>query len=277
MKKKPILLALATTGLMFLSCAENVEKSAQRFLNAAEEALAAGQFGEAKTQIDSVKIVYPKAFEARRAGIELMRRVELAEAEQTYAYTDSLLTVNTALAEELIPKFAFEKDTDYQEVGNYLAPSQQIEKNLTRSYLRATVDEKGRMTLTSQWRGASYIHHRAVKVSAGGTYAQTPEAENPYESYDAMAKTERNDYVLGEDGGVIEFIALHSGEAVKVEFLGEKTTSTTTLTRADTKAVADVLELARVLKTISELDAMQDETSRKIAFLHDHEKQAENN
>lgn len=273
MKKvlKAVIAALLLTG-----CAENVEKSAMRFLTAAEEALAAGDFNVAKAQVDSIKVVYPKAFEARKAGITLMRKIEMAEAEKTYAYTDSLLSESISEAEKLIPNFVFEKNEEYQEVGNYLCASQQIERNLTRSYLRATVDEKGRMTMTSQWRGGAYIHHHSVKVSAGGTFSQTPEADDTYESSDALAKTERNDFVLGEDGGVIEFIALHAGETVKVEFVGEKSTSATTLTRADTKAFADLLELSRVLSTVTELNAMQDETTRKIAFLQSKETAAEN-
>ena len=37
---------------------------------------------EAKTQIDSIKILYPKAFEARKAGQELMLDVELKAQQE---------------------------------------------------------------------------------------------------------------------------------------------------------------------------------------------------
>ena len=271
MKKYKIIVSVMS-AMLLTACSENVEKSAQRFLNAAEEALAAGSFSEAKAQIDSIKVVYPKAFEARKAGIALMRKVEIAEAEQTYAYTDNLLNVEMEKAKQLIPHFLFEKNAEYQEIGNYLAPSQRIEDNLERNYLRATVDEKGHMVLASLWRGPAYIHHRRVKVSGGGTFAETPESKNPYESSDALAKTERNDYALGEDGGVIAFIALHRGETLKVEYIGDKT-SVTTLTAADTRAIADVYELAQVLTAIEGLNAMQDETTRKIAFHQSKEEQ----
>ena len=68
MKKYKIIVSVMS-AMLLTACSENVEKSAQRFLNAAEEALAAGSFSEAKAQIDSIKVVYPKAFEARKAGI----------------------------------------------------------------------------------------------------------------------------------------------------------------------------------------------------------------
>lgn len=41
-----------------------------------------GDFSEAKMQIDSIKILYPKAFETRREGISLMQQVELKEQEK---------------------------------------------------------------------------------------------------------------------------------------------------------------------------------------------------
>ncbi len=279
--KKSICFSFLLFSLLFFSCGENVEKSAGRFLTAAQAAFEVGRYDEAKAQIDSIKAVYPKAFEARKAGIALLRQVELAEAHRNYAYTDSLLTISRARVEEIVggedgktQRFTFEKDPQYQDVGLYYSPSQQLARNAQRCYLRATVDEHGRMTLTSFWRGAKYIHHHSVKVSAGGTFAQTVTMDNTYESSDALAKTERNDFILGEsDGGVIAWMALHAGEAVKVEYLGD-TNWATTLTAADTRAIADVYELAQALQAVHKLSVMQDETTRRIAFLEKNEARA---
>lgn len=266
-------LTLAGALLMLVSCGENVEKSAQRYLDAAQACCDAGNFAEAKNQIDSIKVLYPKAFEARKAGIALMRQVELKEAQQTLAYADSLAEENNARLEALLPKFIFEKDAQYQEIGNYLSPSQKIENNLGRNYVRATVDEKGHMNLTSVYRGAAYIHHRSLRVSAGGTFAQTPESGHLYESSDAMGKTERNDFALGADSGVVAFIAHHAGEPMKVDFIGDKTFSTT-LTKQDTRAIADVYALALALQAAENINAMQDEATRKISFIQAKESKA---
>ena len=88
MKHTPILATIVALLLM-TSCAEDVDKSASRYLTAAQTALADGQFADAKLLIDSIKIVYPKAFETRKAGIALLRQVEMAEANQTLTYTAS--------------------------------------------------------------------------------------------------------------------------------------------------------------------------------------------
>ena len=77
---------------------------------------------------------------------------------------------------------------EYQNIGNYLHPSQVIEKNLHRSFLRFQVDENGVMSMTSIYCGAHNIHHVAVKVTApDGSFAETPAAKdiflgryNPY-------------------------------------------------------------------------------------------------
>lgn len=264
MKHTHLLAAIAAV-LLLTSCAEDADKAASRYLNAAQTALADGQFTDAKLLIDSIKIVYPKAFETRKAGIALLRQVEMAEAGQTLAYTDSLLALCRERIDKMVPRFLYEKDARYEEMGRFLAPSQRLEDNLQRNYLRATVDEKGRMLLTSLYRGRAYINHNAIRVSAAGTFAETPASDNLYQSSDALAKTERNDFVLGEDGGVIAFIALHAGKSVKVDYLGGKPYSTT-LTRADTRAIADVYELALQLQEAARLSAIADEASRKLSF-----------
>ena len=64
---------------LLASCGDGGEKKAQEHLRKAEKALAEEQFSEAKLQIDSIKILYPKAFEARRQGIKLMQQVDLKE------------------------------------------------------------------------------------------------------------------------------------------------------------------------------------------------------
>lgn len=80
MKKMILLTCLCCT---FLAC-EDIEKKADKKLQAAREAFEQGNYSEAKILIDSIKILYPKAFETRRAGIGLMQEVELQEQEKAW-------------------------------------------------------------------------------------------------------------------------------------------------------------------------------------------------
>lgn len=248
------------------SC-EDIEKKAGEKLQAARAAYEQGDYNGAKMLIDSIKILYPKAFETRRSGIALMQEVELKEQEQTLAYLDSLQAEKQKELDSLKAKFVFEKDEEYQQTGNYLHPSQVIEKNLHRSYLRFQTDETGRMSMTSIYCGTANIHHIAVKVSApDGSFAETPASQDSYETTDLGEKIEKADYKLGEDGNVIGFICLNKDKNLKVNYRGERS-YTTSMTPADRQAAADVYELAQVLTVLTEIRKNQEEANRKKAFI----------
>ena len=263
MKKAVFLACLCCT---LFSCS-NVEKKAGEKLRAAREAFQRGDYSEAKMQIDSIKILYPKAFETRREGIGLMQQVELKEQEKTLVYLDSMLQDKQKEVDALKKNYTFEKDAEYQRTGNYLHPSQVIEKNLHRSYLRFQVDETGVMSMTSIYCGPHNIHHLAVKVTApDGSFAETPASKDSYETADLGEKIEKADYKLGEDGNVIAFLNLNKDKNIRVNYLGERSYATV-MTPNDRKAVAAVYELAQLLSSITEIKREMEEANLKIEFV----------
>ena len=261
MKKAAFLACLCCT---LFSCS-NVEKKAGEKLQAAREAFERGDYSEAK--IDSIKILYPKAFETRREGIGLMQQVELKEQEKTLVYLDSMLQEKQKEVDAIKKNYTFEKDAEYQKIGNYLHPSQVIEKNLHRSYLRFQVDETGAMSMTSIYCGPHNIHHLAVKVTApDGSFAETPASKDSYETTDLDEKIEKADYKLGEDGNVIAFLNLNKDKNIRVHYLGERSYATV-MTPNDRKAVAAVYELAQLLSSITEIKKNMEEANLKIEFV----------
>ena len=263
MKKAVFLACLCCT---LFSCS-NVEKKAGEKLRAAREAFQRGDYSEAKIQIDSIKILYPKAFETRREGIGLMQQVELKEQEKTLVYLDSMLQDKQKEVDALKKNYTFEKDAEYQRTGNYLHPSQVIEKNLHRSYLRFQVDETGVMSMTSIYCGPHNIHHLAVKVTApDGSFAETPASKDSYETADLGEKIEKADYKLGEDGNVIAFLNLNKDKNMRDNYLGERSYATV-MTPNDRKAVAAVYELAQLLSSITEIKREMEEANLKIEFV----------
>ena len=258
MKKAVFLACLCCT---LFSCS-NVEKKAGEKLRAAREAFQRGDYSEAKIQIDSIKILYPKAFETRREGIGLMQQVELKEQEKTLVYLDSMLQDKQKEVDALKKNYTFEKDAEYQRTGNYLHPSQVIEKNL-----RFQVDETGVMSMTSIYCGPHNIHHLAVKVTApDGSFAETPASKDSYETTDLGEKIEKADYKLGEDGNVIAFLNLNKDKNIRVNYLGERSYAPV-MTPNDRKAVAAVYELAQLLSSITEIKREMEEANLKIEFV----------
>ena len=260
------MILLACLCCTLFSC-ENVEKKAGEKLQTAREAFKRGDFSEAKMQIDSIKILYPKAFETRREGISLMQQVELKEQEKTLVYLDSLLQKKQSELDAIKGKFTLEKDAEYQKIGNYLHPSQVIEKNLHRSYLRFQVNETGQMSMTSIYCGPINIHHISVKVIApDGSFAETPASNDSYETTDLGEKIEKADYKIGEDGNVIGFLYLNKDKNIKVNYQGERPYSTT-MSPADRQAVASIYELAQLLSSITEIKKEMEESNLKIEFV----------
>lgn len=259
---------IALIALVLTACSDDGEKKAALKLQVAEEAFAQGNFIEAKLQLDSIKILYPKAFEARRKGIDLMQKVELKEQERSVVYLDSLLKIKQKDADEKKKGLILEKNAEYQTVGNYLHPSQTVEKNIRRTYLRAQVSEIGVFALTSIYSGGSFIHHRSIKVTApDGSFAETPASRDVYESTDLGVKSEKVDYRMGADGGVAGFIYMNKDQSLKLEYIGSRR-QVVSFSSADRKAICQVYELAQALSSINQIKKELDEAKLKIRFVN---------
>ena len=256
------LLALA----LITGCSDGGEKQAQLHLQKAEQALLLENFSEAKLQIDSIKMLYPKAFEARKQGIKVMQQVDLKEQTKTLAYLDSVMLVKQAQLDSIKGDFVLEKDTAYQDIGNYFYPTQTVEKSLGRSFLRGQVNELGEMSLTSIYCAGGQLHHTSVKVSVGDLFAETSISKDCYETTDLGKTIEKSDYKIGEDGGVVGFIIANQDKNIQLHFIGDKTYRTV-MDKNDRKAIVKLAELARVLSSMEEIRKQQKEASLKIQFV----------
>ena len=256
------LLALVTLA----GCGDGGEKEAQIRLQKAEAALQQENFSEAKLQIDSIKVLYPKAFEARKQGIKLMQQVDLKEQGKTLVYLDSMMQVKQAQLDSIKANFVLEKDTAYQEIGNWFYPTQVVEKNVGRSFLRAQVNELGEMSLTSIYCAGGQLNHTSVKVSVGDTFAETPMTNDSYATTDLGRTIEKADYKVGEDGGVVGFIVANQDKNIQLTFIGDKTYRTA-MQKNDRKAIVDLVELARILSGMEEIRKQQKEANLKIQFV----------
>lgn len=264
MKTRIIILSLI--GLLFAAC-NRVEEKAQVELQKAKEAFSKNLFAEAKERIDSIKIKYPKAFNTRHEALQLLMDVELKEQETLWNQLDSLLRTKQDEFARMKPKYTFEKDSEYQNIGHYLMPQQEIEKNLHRSFLRFMVDEKGKMSMTSIYCGGTNIHHTAVKVTAADeTFAQTPVSKDSYETSDMGEKIEKADFLWGEDGNVIQFISEHKNQVLTLLYLGDRN-YTTTIPVQDKEAAFEMLKLATLLSSIEETIKAREAAGVKIKFI----------
>jgi hypothetical protein len=258
--------ALMMLGCSLIGCTD-IEKQADVKLQEAKTAFQQGNFDLAKQLIDSIKVLYPKAFDTRHASLALQREVELAEQNKQVQDIDQELKEHQQTISDMQDLFVLEKDAEYQRIGNYMAKSQTVENNLHRSFLRFQVSEEGKLSMTSIYCGAGNIHHTAVKVTApDGSSVETPNSKDSYETTDMGERIEKADYKYGEDGGVIDFIAAHQDENLKVQFIGDKSYNTT-MTPADRAAAASISKLATSLNKITELNKAREEAQLKIRYI----------
>ena len=251
---------------LLAGCGDGGEKEAQVRLQKAEAALQQDNFSEAKLQIDSIKMLHPKAFEARKQGIKLMQQVDLKEQQKTLVYLDSMMQVKQLQLDSIKGNFVLEKDTAYQEIGNWFYPTQVVEKNVGRSFLRAQVSELGEMALTSIYCAGGKLNHTSVKVSVGDTFAETPMTKDSYTTTDLGRTIEKADYKVGEDGGVTGFIVANADKNIQLTFIGDKTWRTA-MQKNDRKAFVELTELARILSGMEEIRKQQKEANLKIRFV----------
>ena len=252
---------------MMLAACTNDQQKAEDLLQRADVSFQQGNFSEAKLQIDSVRVLYPKAFDARKNAIKLMQRVDLEEQRRSLAYLDSMMSIKQNALDSIKKNFILERDTAYQEVGNFFYPSQVVEKNIGRSFLRAQVSERGEMSLTSIYCAGGKLHHTSVKVSTKDAYAETPASTDSYETTDLGRAIEKADYKLGNDGGVIAFIvANRDAKSLKLEFIGDRSYHTN-MYADDIKAIAAVNDLARILSSMEGIRKEQKEANLKIQFV----------
>lgn len=259
---------IALPLFMALFSCNSDEKKAEELFQRAESSFATGDYSLAKLQIDSIRTLYPKAFEVRKAGIKLMQQVDLQEQQKTLVYLDSVMAVKQASLDSIKGNFVLEKDTAYQEVGNYFYPTQTVEKNIGRSFLRGQVNERGEMSITSIYCAGGKLHHRAVKVSVDDLFAETPISPDRYETTDLGKAIEKADYKLGADGGVIAFIkANQDKKRIRLEFIGDRNYKTT-MQPNDIKAIAELSRLAQILSSIEAIKKEQNEANLKIRFVN---------
>ena len=95
---------VALFALLLAGCDDGGVKKAQENLRKAEAALEKENFNEAKLQIDSIRILYPKAFEARKQGVKLMQQVDFETSSRKLYHGDYLIMMTDGVLDALPPE-----------------------------------------------------------------------------------------------------------------------------------------------------------------------------
>lgn len=272
---KRILMSVTLVAFLLVGC-NGDEKAAQARLDKARAMYENDELFGAKNEIDSIRTLYPKEVKVLRQGLTLTRLIEKREAERNIAYCDSLLPIKLEEVEDLKKGFVFEKDTVYEEIGNYIWKQQTIERNLQRCYVRCGVSEKGEMYLASVYYGGRSIEHTGIKLSVkdkekGEQFATT--ASIPYDGglnyrfKDMGSTTEVVTYKGDHCVDAVKFIYENASDRIKVEYTGGNP-YIIYMADADKKAIVTTFDLATVLSDISTMTTLKEKSEKKIAYLN---------
>ncbi|WP_163631238.1 hypothetical protein [Paludibacter sp. 221] len=211
----------------------------------------------AKIELDSIHILYPRMVDARRTAKALEDTITRKENLRILAYCDSILPIKKQQADSIAKNFRFEKNENYQNTGNFVYKTLQLEANIERTYLRAYVDENADFYLISNYTGTTKLSHTNLKVSVGESYVQTNDipTDNPmnHEFNDEGVYWEIVTFKNELAAEVPVFIAQYANERIKVTLQGKRN-YTYYLTNGDKKALAETYNLRVAKKDVIMLE-----------------------
>lgn len=267
MKKSTLCISL----LMILTACNNIEKEARARLDQAKVLYEKNDLNIAKQQIDSIRILYPKELKVIKEGLTLMRQIEIKEQKRNLAFCDSLMPIRQTEVEQFKKDFILEKDTAYNEIGNYIYKTQTVERNVQRCYIRCGVNEKGEMYLASVYYGQKPLEHTYIKLNTkDGLFAETTpipyDGGNNYRFKDLGMITEVVTYKGDQAKDAIKFIYTYANEPIKVEYLGGKP-YIIYIADADKKALQATYDLACALSDIESMNKGIAKSNKKLEYL----------
>jgi len=218
-----VLLAFAL--LMSCNSREKQERLADIRLKNIEQLISNNSLNAAKIQIDSIHLLFPRLVNKRRIAAALEDTIVRRESSRTLAYCDSILPKKQHEADSIQKNFRFEKDKIYQETGNYIYKTQQVESNTNRIYLKAYVSENADLFLISNYCGGK-LEHTTVEVASNELFAHTDTIDTSDPNYHSFTDggmrwevvTFKND--AGKD--VASFVAQYTTKQIKVILHGKK-------------------------------------------------------
>lgn len=267
---KKYLLVSLVLALLLSGCGKEA-KQAQEHLNYVKELMQDEKFDLAKTEIDTLRVLYPKRVEVLRESLSLMRQIDIKVSERNILFIDSLLPIRQHQVDSLKGRFVLEKDTVYQEIGNYVFKSQTVERNVERSYIRSNVNEEGVMTLGSVYFGAGKLDHTFLKVSVkDGSYAETAsipfDGGQNYRFTDLGNTSEIVTYRGPECESVVKFIFDHQKEQIKAEYMGGRKYMLY-ISNGDKQAIATTFEFATLLSDVNYMVKEREKAVKRIEYL----------
>lgn len=245
--------------LVFYACNTRAkeEKLADKNLNRIESLIKNESYNDAKKAIDSIHILFPRLVNKRKIASALKDTIIRRQSSRNLLYCEKILPQRQHELDSLAKKFKFEKDENYQEIGNYIYKTQITELNTYRNYLKSYVDEKATIHLVSYFTGLK-INHKAIKVEANelNIVSDTTNTSNSvFHSFsDGGLYWESLSLKKTEALKLVVFITRNYKSKIKITLIGNKKKSSYILSEQDKKAIYETYQFWMVKKDVVQLE-----------------------
>lgn len=258
----------AAIVLLVSACSPD-KKAAQEMLTQARELYKNGEYTKSKQTIDSMKVLYPKAFDQINAGFALTDSIRKGENTLIIAQCDSLITTYTPIIDSMKQYFIYQRNKEYQETGFFIPKEGYTGEKLTNTTLRSGVDEKnGQIYLESVYIGGQI--HNQIKVSTKDeAFAEslpvTSEGLN-FRFSNLGKQFEVIKFAGKDDNGVSKFIVTHIDKPVTVTISGQGNI-TYTLSANAKSAINKAYDLSVMMTQLDSLKTEKEKAQYKLHYL----------
>lgn len=265
MKKSNYVIILFLMILTTVSCGDKKNQQAIQYLNNIRTLYEQGQYETALQQIDSIQILFPKAFQEIKDGLALKQEVRRASDQKQIALCDSLVVTYQPKIDSIKKLFTYrkEKDDDY---GVYISKAVSGDTPAS-TMLRSGVNDNGSMYIESVYIGGQI--HNTIRVSTKDDKSAESlpiEGDGFVFRFSHMGKQyEIIQATSVHDNGLAHFIA-YADAPLTVTLKGKNTTSFP-LSNIQKKAITDSYQLSRLMLQQDSLATAKDKAQMRIKYL----------
>jgi len=245
------------------ACTPSQTQLATKKINLAKVLLATGDTINSLLHLDSIPGLYPDA----RAEAHKAKEISYKIYEAKLTRQREKLTASQKIIGSLISEFRAEKG-EFSKSTSYVHNRQTIDQNWTRSFIQVVVNEKGGLTLLSNYYGEKWLNHTSFRIVGEGFSAKSDsvaldQVNNHHGDFNG-SMWERITYNNSPQAdALIALIAASNGKKMKAIYQGA-TTYIFWIEDFDKKAIKDAFDLSKAFKIKSEAEKMIPELEKKI-------------
>ncbi len=256
--------ALAIILTIISACGPTQSELATKKIKTSEALLALGDTLKSLICLDSIPKLYPEAVAERSLAIKISDRIYGVQLlKQRGKLADANNMINS-----LIREFKPEKG-EFEKYNNYIPNRQVFDKSWSRSFIQVYLNEKGDLTLASNYYGEKWLNHTSFLIIGEALTLKTDSVPldnvNNHHSDFGGSMWEKVTYRGKQADQVIAMIAANCDKKLKAIFEGSaRKTYIMWLEDYDKKAIKNANELSKAFKIKSEAEKMIPVLEKKI-------------